>query len=187
MARIITFSLKFPAYHPKIGQPTFFVEKMLNDLGTDYTTVQYYGMLSVWNEEKLKDGRLSILDLQEFFISLRVDVMECKAHTIRSGNRFKAGDTFAPCVWTDKVNPKSGRKGAYQSPQIQFAPNIEVKKTWDTTIQGGLMWVNHQGIVTSDVERVAINDGLSYIDFRSWFYGKEFSGTIICWNDKIEY
>lgn len=30
MARVITFSRKFPSYHPKAGQPTHFVEQILN-------------------------------------------------------------------------------------------------------------------------------------------------------------
>ena len=33
MAKVITVSRTFPDYHPKAGQPTYFVEQILNALG----------------------------------------------------------------------------------------------------------------------------------------------------------
>ena len=55
MARIITFSRTFPAYHPKAGEPTYFVEMILNDLGIDFRSwfygKEFSGTIICWNDK----------------------------------------------------------------------------------------------------------------------------------------
>lgn len=152
MSRVMTFSRYFPAYHPKAGQPTYFVEQIHNSLDCD---------VSFELGEQL--------DLQE--------IDKCKHHTIRTGNRWKTGDTFSPRVW-------SGRP--YNSHQIIIAPDITITNTWDFEInEKGIMQVNG-GLVNYDY--LASNDGLGVRDLMEWFeYPKPFKGQIICWNESVKY
>lgn len=157
MSKVITFSRQFPAHHPKKGQPTLFVEKILNSIliigGSIYT----------------KDTPISFLE------SLSSDFFHSKKHTIRAGNRWKAGDYFSPRVWSDKP---------YQSKQIVFAPDIKIMrvatieiKDWNNIIIDGKI------IDAVQVEYLAKNDGLAYMDMVSWLNKLPFSGQLIIWDD----
>lgn len=171
MARVITFSRFFPSYHPKAGQPTYFVEKFWCSLFSEVPQ-QYREPF-----ENYKNPTESIL------WSYRMHGR--KYHTIREGSRWKVGDKFSPRVW-------SGRP--YNSKQVIIAPDTEVKKVWDFRMLGGMFAIN--GIVKTGeteghhelLEFIAKNDGLSKDDLLKWFqFPKPFTGQIICWNDKIEY
>ena len=41
MSKVITFSREFPKYHPKAGQPTFFVEQIYNSLLSKNNLMDY--------------------------------------------------------------------------------------------------------------------------------------------------
>jgi len=162
MSKVITFSRAFPSYHPKAGQPTFFVEKIWKSFG-----------MPINSDLGLKGLKYENTHLPP------------KHHTIRGGNRFKAGKYFSPRVWSDKP---------YRSKQIIIAPDIEVKKVWDFEISGADFRVeeNFYGGESENsfwiLEQIASNDGLSRIDLLDWFqYPKPFSGQIICWNESINY
>jgi hypothetical protein len=79
MSKVITFSRVFPKYHPKAGQPTYFVEQIYNSL-------------------------FSKNNLMDYPKGLEIDdtIMGVKKHTIRNGNRWKVGDKFSPRVWSGK-------------------------------------------------------------------------------------
>ena len=79
MAKVITFSRTFPAYHPKAGQPTYFVEKFYNSLFSRNNLMDYPKGLEI-NES----------------------ILEMKNHTIRAGERWKKGEYFSPRVWSGK-------------------------------------------------------------------------------------
>lgn len=167
MAKTILFSRFFPAYHPKAGEPTFFVEKIIKSLDAPVLVdSSFMGQLA------------------GYFDFLKTDI-EPKYHTIRSGNRWKVGDKFSPRVWSGKP---------YRSKQIIIAPDIEVKKTWDIEISENQYSIKLEsgwttGSLFKENERaskIAMNDGLSNIDFIDWF-NKSLTGQIICWNNKIEY
>lgn len=76
MSKVIIFSRVFPAYHPKKGIGTFFIQKVLKSLLPPETSIQSAGF-----------------DL---------DGYTAKYHTIRVGERFKVGDTFSARIWTGK-------------------------------------------------------------------------------------
>ena len=107
MSRVITFSRVFPAYHPKKGQPTYFVEKVLQSL-----KVQAYALPT------------NVVPIISHEILLHN--YSPKHHTIRSGNRWKVGNKFSPRVWSGKP---------YNSKQIIIAPDIEIKKIWDVKVE----------------------------------------------------
>src|SRR5690606_32324000 len=123
MSRVITFSRTFPAYHPRKGEPTYFVEQIQNCLCS----------MNLPLYDKTVDPPLSFLN------SLTNENVGHKHHTIRAGHRWKAGDWFSPRVWSGKP---------YNSKQIQFAPDIQIKKVWDLTI-------NHDGLFVINGELYA--------------------------------
>jgi len=190
MSKVITFSTKFPSYHPKAGQPTNFVEKIWESLDKNYYSTSEVTFNMV---HSLTGGDESFI--QEFFNTLSVQHLSPKHHTIRSGNRWKVGDRFSPRIWGNDVNPKSGRSGPYHSKQIIIAPDIEIKKVWDITI-----YRNHEnptdfvclihtpnGDLYPSIAKLSENDGLEISDFKDWFKDEVFTGQIICWNENINY
>lgn len=164
--RVLTFSRFYPAYHPKKGKPTFFVEKIVNGLN------------------QITNAGVEVHEKVDFNLELYY-LCDPKFHTIRAGSRWKVGDWFSPRVWSDKP---------YRSKQIEFAPPIQVKKVWEVDIEmiSCSMIISLPGerigyrnlIPLGDV---ANNDGLDYRDFMSWFNKTPFTGQIICWNENINY
>ncbi len=168
MSRIITFSQYFPAYHPKAGQPTYFVEKFYNSLYARNNLMDYPKGLEI-NES----------------------ILEMKNHTIRAGSRWKKGDYFSPRVWSGRpyftpqiiLAPDTLITEVYDF-SIQPAYKM-LPLDYDTDIT-----VNHNYYHTDDkiMKVVAQNDGLSLVELLQWFkYPKPFSGQIICWNENAKY
>ena len=172
MSRVLTFSRAYPAYHPKKGNETFFVEKIVR------------GLHRLGNEPwDIEDAIFS----EEMYY-----IVEPKWHTIRAGNRWKAGDKFSPRVWSGKP---------YASKQIIIAPDIEIKSVQDIKIEVDKDYVcilidnwpffeENKNMVTQieAFETLAKNDGLTLDDLKAWFkYPKPFTGQIICWNESINY
>ncbi len=174
MSKVITFSRTYPKWHPRADEPTYFVEKLWAWLAdnTDYM-----------------QGSID-MDWHEYY-----NCQTPKRHTIRSGNRWKAGDTFSPRVWGDNINPKTGRAGAYHSKQIILSHDIELKKVWDIKIEGYHIWIDKilfaQFKHNNQVNYLAHNDGLSLQDFWDWFPTTRskpiFTGQILCWDEKVNY
>ena len=162
MSCVITFSRVFPKYHPKAGQPTYFVEKLWESIG-------------------LPDKEYCFNLPDEYQNFMRADSSEvwAKHHTIRNGNRWKVGDKFSPRVWADKP---------YYSKQIIIAPDIEIKKVWEIEliIRGHFKELIFLNDLQRNVplEEVAKNDGLLVNDLLNWF-NKPFKGQIICWSDYV--
>ena len=165
---VITFSRYYPAYHAKAGQPTHFVEKIwkyLYDLpGMSWDVGQY---------QQAHDNHFGpdqVISVHQF---------APKLHTIRGGNRWKAGDTFSPRVW-------SGRP--YASKQIEFAPPIEIKKVWEFRTNGSYFVIDGKRVWPEKLNNIVHNDGLTVDDFLLWFrWPAAFHGQIICWDQKLEY
>jgi hypothetical protein len=164
MARVITFSRTFPAYHPKKGKPTYFVEKIVRSL--------HMSGIRPW------DIANEIFNTEMYYI------VDGKHHTIRTGNRWKAGDIFSPRVWSGKP---------YVSPMITIAPDIKIEKVWqfdtinDSVIINGFFYCNIKD--EKRIDTLAQNDGLNVQDMLDWFkYPKPVTNhQIICWNKDINY
>lgn len=171
MSRVITFSRQFPGYHPKKGQPTFFVEKIFAGLADIVPSFEIPKDFVDW-------------DWHEYY-----NCRSPKFHTIRAGNRWKVGDKFSPRVWGTDVNPKSGKSGPYHSKQIIIAPDIEVVKVWDIEVfwRGDFQeFVMPSAQTKTTIAELAKNDGLELKNLLSWF-NKPMKGQVICWNNAIEY
>lgn len=172
MSRVLTFSRTFPAYHPRKGEPTLFVQQIWQSIGLP--SAEYYLNFEndVWWGYRMKGNP--------------------KHHTIRAGNRWKVGDKFSPRVWSGKP---------YASKQIIIAPDIEVKSVQEIKIEVDKDYVcilidnwpffeENKNMVTQieAFETLAKNDGLTLQDMKDWFkYPKAFTGQIICWNEKLKY
>lgn len=179
MAKVITFSRTFPAYHPKKGQPTFFVEKFLRSWD------QFHSFQQILEAKMLSN---EIIDIEQWRIC------KPKHHTIRAGKRFKVGEYFSPRIWSGKP---------YNSKQIVIAPDTQIKKIWDFEIiaiekplYGEYRYfeikINDKLFV--NMNELSTNDGLSENDLWYWFTlspefkkKSKFSGQIICWNTEIKY
>lgn len=177
MSRVLTFSRTYPSYHPKAGQPTYFVEKIWKSLTPINSPIVPYWMTHTKDLPNTNVEKSTPWDYDP------------KHHTIRAGNRWKPGDKFSPRVWSGQP---------YNSKQIIFAPDIEVKKVWDFDIIGSDFYLSgrHEYGESGgfEISQVAKNDGLSTTDFLEWFMlspefekKKEFKGQIICWNSEIKY
>src|SRR5699024_6781665 len=168
MSKVTTFAQRFMKGHPREGQQTYFVEKFLNQ-GENNRTYnwrhpKYFNLLIRLNEKKIKEGKLTREIVKDFYNSLNKDVCDKKGHTIRAGHRWNIGDEFSPRVWSGKP---------YRSPQIIFAPDVEVKKSWEFDIHDRLTRINRESHFPyfngSVIKRLANNDGLSIDDFLAWF------------------
>lgn len=172
MAKVITFSRTFPAYHPKKGQPTYFVEKFIRSA---------HPKLNVFNRSDLSFIDSQVLNRETG------KTEDFKHHTIRSGNRWKPGDYFSPRIWSDKP---------YNSPMITIAPDTIIVKTWDFEItnrgciylDGKRIWKDFENKQADSLFPIAANDGLTVVELLQWFkHPKPFKGQIICWNESINY
>lgn len=171
MAKVITFSRRFPAQHSRKGQPTQFVDKFLRSTGLEDLDDKMFHEC-----DKLVCGEHDLGLLPEM-----IELVDPKHHTIRKGSRWKKGDLFSPRVWSE---------GAYHSPQIKIGPDMFVVNVWPIYIDLSTSTIVINGKVAENVfemvEKLAKNDGLSVEDFKEWFK-KPFSGQIICWNPEIQY
>jgi len=174
--RVLTFSHHFPAGHPKVGQPTGFVEKVL---------------LGLLHSEEITTGRCIELARQVFdkdhplcsYNAIRAYVCNpLKFHTIRAGSRWKPGDMASLRVWSGLLR---------RSKQIEFA-QVEIKRVWEIEVSE-FWFVNGHILEYDQVVELAKNDGLEYSDFVEWFkiHPKQkdyvFKGQVISWSSEINY
>lgn len=183
--KVITFSRFFPVKHPRAGEPTYFVEKVL--LGLLEARQFSIGKCC----ELAREAGFPESHPMYYIDGIRGCEFGSKYHTIRAGNRWKVGEQFSPRVW-------SGRP--YASKQVQFAPPITIEKIWEVRIgddsygEGLDVWINDELLVNPiEINTLAINDGLSMSDFFDWFNihpkmkSEGFTGQILCWNSNINY
>lgn len=182
MSRVITFRRTFPAYHPKAGEQTMFIQKFWKSfyIEGEGTPEEFHPYVDATLGLTGELPGNSYEEKQAFWKALQP-----KYHTIRAGHRWKVGDWFSPRVWSGKP---------YNSKQIQFAPDIQIKKVWDFKTDGCDFFVNDLLVAYASspselfLSDLASNDGLSERDLLDWFeYPQEFHGQIICWNESINY
>ena len=102
MSKVITFSRVFPAYHPKAGQPTGFVEKL------------WQSLLIVNKENEGFKSELFVLSRNEMLLKEHSHWWTTnpipKNHTIRAGHRWKVGDKFSPVY--GRVSPTTPNRSS---------------------------------------------------------------------------
>lgn len=174
MAKIITFSRKYQKKHPKSGQATFFVEKILNALGEMYYMSEYLEKLIDLNKESLDNGKLTHKNIVDFYLSLDIPTHEIKIHTIRGNTRFKVNEEFQPAVWSGKP---------YCSPIIRFWDIVPIKHITEIEYYDCNLWFGNQVLDDDTIKLLAANDGLTRDDFIDWICEKEFHGQVLHFTD----
>lgn len=161
MAKVLTFSRVFPAYHPKAGQPTYFVEKIYNSLFARNNLMDYPKGLEV-NES----------------------ILETKHHTIRAGNRFKVGDYFSPRVWSGKPY---NSKQIIIAPDIQVKKvwDFEIDLNCVYSIDG--KYTSEQTDYDLAMNDGLTESEMQFWFMPNMNKPKEFKGQIICWNESVNY
>ncbi len=187
MAKVITFSRGFPAYHSCSGKPTFFVEKFLNSMGENFKSEIYFEKLMVLNTVNIMSEKLSYSDVRSFYDSLNGNCCLGKSHTIRGGSRFKSGDLFSPRCWFGKP---------YNSPQIIFwddtvihiVPAINIAPSFVNGKKTQIAAIFINGKLHFDWHTLALNDGLTQQEMCDWFLPSvPMVGQIIVWGNDINY
>ncbi|OQA11749.1 MAG: hypothetical protein BWY67_00736 [Bacteroidetes bacterium ADurb.Bin397] len=167
MSKVITFSRYFPKYHPRKGEPTYFIEKIYNGLYSKNNLMDY------------PDG-----------LEVNDSIQGMKHHTIRAGNRFKVGDIFSPRVWSGKPYQS---KQIIIAPDIEVKKVWDIKIVDLDGVH--CIRLNNEPFgqfhpLAEGTQKIAKNDGLTAIELIQWFSspsptGKKFQ--IICWNENINY
>lgn len=162
--KALSFSRRFPVYHPRAGSKTYFVEKLLNHWGIDWTSVEYKHLLFDLNK------RLPVTEdqLLQFYYALEPHEPRLKTTTIRSHKRpLKPGEVVSPYIWSGVP---------YNSKKIIFAPPVAVQRN-DTIIidckstpaEFFRACIDVEKFSWERVNEMAINDGLQIEDFLAWF------------------
>ncbi len=190
MTKVRTLSRTFPNGHVREGQPTYFVAQVLNAVSKTGINVTYQHIVDL-NQDKIDKGLITESVIWKFWYNVLADIRNKvgsyeKLHTIRANNpktnepHFTTGDKIQLAVWTGKP---------YASHQIRICPELEVVcydfEVEKNHVPTGPEWIpSINGNELYDLEKLAINDGLSLDDFKSWFkYPSEFDGQIIAWVD----
>jgi len=179
----MSFSRQFPAYHKRKGEPTYFVEKILTEIGIRFLENDYLEMLCKLNPS------ISRPFLKKFQNSLTSQEVCAKKHTIRSlSKQMQIGDKILPVCWAGRPYHKT-KEGFWQ---IVFAPEIEVKHAWDLS-QNVLDYLYENALMVD----FSKNDGLTYDDLilwlklpkqeESWKFSVNNNYQIICWDEKLKY
>jgi len=147
---VLGFKQKFPD-----GTPTHFREKVLASLG-------HYP----------EGGRPSILlkDGEEIII-------KPKYHSLRLGNRWKAGMNIHMAYGVRTKNYQQFNKGIPELEKCVSVQKVEIK--WTKTHSGMLIFIDGVNVGGDDLWR---NDGFDSLEqFMLWF-NKDFTGQIIHWS-----
>lgn len=186
MSRVITFSRVFPAYHPRAGQPTNFIRKILK-------ARHLSGHLSAGDILKISReiGLMGLQDIKSVHQFLSDTNQIPKHHTIRGTEKRKwtVGEKFSPRAWSGKP---------YKSKQLHLGPDIEIVDVYDVEITydhvKGMNFEFAAPILNTawredfiPMGLVGKNDGLNMVDFVNWFpvVKEPFIGQIICWTPKL--
>lgn len=162
MAKVITLSQTFPAYHPRKGESTFFNEKIWKSLWLSQMPIYH----------TLSNG------LSYGYFNQNIAEIDPKHHTIRSGKRWKDGDMASLRVWSGKP---------YNSPQIAIAPDVKLR-VLDFEINGFDVYIGGKPYcklneTDEKFQTVCRNDGLTFLEFDKWFNQLNFYGQILIWNN----
>jgi hypothetical protein len=169
MAKVITFSTRFPAWHPRAGERTYFPEKILLGLP------QYAGL------PRQQFINLPVFRKYDCAIGL-LDSFAPKYHTIRAGNRWKVGDKASLRIWTGRPYASKQAKIVEEDVEVAKVFDITIKKLFDIT------FVHINGQQVTDVRQLALNDGLTLPDMLAWLEpGLPFTGQILCFNPIVNY
>ena len=178
MAKVRTLSRFFMKGHPRVGDRTYFPEKVAKSMGINHFDVNKLnpGISEEIHVELIYTGMLS---MQEW---VNIDLLP-KHHTIRMGRHFKPIDELTLAIWSGKP---------YRSKQIKLwtveIRSVDIFISRETPF--GIPVFCREGLsVQLNSKILAKNDGLDWHDFLNWFnipVGLH-NAQILIWNPEINY
>jgi hypothetical protein len=213
MAKVLTVSRQFPAYHPRKGEPTYFVEKVLTALFPKTTYYMCKCENCGWQGMSCcAAGGHAIADTGDYSDAVcpkcysykiegecedldyyqQKDEVWPKYHTIRAGKRWNTGDMVSLRAWSGQP---------YNSKQIIIAPDFALPKVLDVKMYYSEKWGGGLTIAIGEYEieypygckewlSFSKNDGLELLDMKLWFElspdfkkTKQFDGQMIFFTD----
>lgn len=142
---LIGFSKYFPWHTKDKPAPTYFREKILASAGYAWITMVYpqgKGKPAIEGESFAQKGYL---------------LHQPKLHTIREGNRWKAGDLMHMAYGVRTKNYQQFNKGIQELERVKSVQKIEIKWYKDT----------------SEIGKFATTIGIKHNDVKMCFDGKE--------------
>jgi hypothetical protein len=146
------------------GQPNYFIQKIWMSLKIEHKqrAYEYYWDQHVHEIEKPWD----VADA----------VITPKLHTIRAGNRWKAGMKIHPVINNRTKN------------RFQFAPTMQCTFVQNIDIHwvNGIVWVYIDGNLNTDfseLTKLSTNDGFDSAEDFFAYFNTDFKGQIIHWTD----
>lgn len=172
MAKVIGFSRFYPATHLRAGQPTYFVEKILNGFGIDYQSQDYLHLLRKLNHDRLQLAE----DLWGELVAIPKGELQTKFTTIRETDTWKQGDVFSPRVWSGAPY-KSKRLKIYNEWELVGVKSFIVNDTGFCKLGD---------MLAPSIKYIAERDGLHKLDWEAWFkYPKKYYGQQLTFNDQL--
>lgn len=191
----LSFSTKWPAKMGDLaGKPNYFIEKIWNGFPCNelsFKDFDYYASRDEYFDRfhKYWDGEDEIC-------------FSPKIHTIRSGNRWKAGMKihpvinnrtkdrfqFAPvmeCKSVQEIEIIDANMLSMNHPDISYHSDVQVDFSGDVVSFFLRYTVKIDGKVlnSEEVSKLAINDGFPNADAFFFWFDKDFKGQIISWVD----
>lgn len=163
MAKVLTFSTVFPAYHPRRGESTNFIQKI---------------------QLAFPERHHSISEINDSFGYGHIP----KFHTIRAPKKhWVPGMSFSPRYW--KGAPYKSPQCEF-SDDIQVVQTWKLDINFKLVTLNDKY---HCTTNSRAFEEIAMNDGLTVPDLLAWFRLDQkdpepiINHQIICWSDKITY
>ena len=165
MARVITFSTRFPAYHPRAGQDTLFPQALWNSIDPKFDFPDRYKT----KHHTIRAGhRWKVGDL----FSPRY----WSGRPYNSPQGILGKDTEVKKVWNFEIRPDNDR--TFGLTNLFF-------------VDGYRMYEDDLEKLAAN-DGLSLEDLIHWFRADDGLYGTKprpctFDGQIICWNDKIEY
>ena len=163
----MTFTRLFPSRHPSSGSPTYFAEKILNNIKSQ-------GIDTIVAESSF---HLNLLDNYSTSVG-------SKGHTIRSGRDWQKNEFINPHFWENMPE---------QSKLVHLPIKLLICSTWEIRCtNSSQIYINGREIEQTEMIQLAANDGLELDELLSWIIpadndSPDFVGQIICWDPQINY
>lgn len=180
--KYINFTKTFLKGHPKHGQPTYFILKILNSINAQKfgdnsyrLRTWYLNELQNLNKKNIELGKINLKHLVQFIDEINADhdkiiesypklgehVVTRKHTTIRHNTNLKVGELFSPRTWL---------KQPYKSPQLIFWQPLGVANIDSFEILGNDVWrLNKRPLSLEAKKSIAAADGLTLREMEDWF------------------
>lgn len=160
------------------GQPNLFEHKIWTSQMPDTLSANALSAVLV------EFARYNVIRKEKFGASMEIKDVCPKIHTIRQGNRWKAGMKIHPVINNRNKN------------RFQFAPVMECVSVQEIEIYKGIILIDNKVFYDewiskhcpdrsklNFISKLAINDGFPSVEAFFQYFNTDFTGQIIHWTD----